>query len=398
MAKLSVDKLDARGKTVLLRVDFNVPIESGRVGDDTRLRASLPTIQYLMAQGAKLVLCSHLGRPKGKPEPKYSLAPVAKHLQTLLGKPVAFSAEIVGPAAREAAQALQPGGVLLLENLRFDPREEKNDPAFAKELAGLAELYVSDAFGTVHRAHASTEGVAKFFPRAACGFLIATELEFLGMALHQPRRPFVAILGGAKVGDKIEVIRSLLGRADVLLIGGAMAYTFLKAQGHEIGTSLLDAGHLDLAASLLKEAAKQGKAIRLPSDHVVAADMKADAKAEACAGVDIPAGRMGLDIGPKTVAAFRAEIAKAKLIVWNGPMGVFELPSFQAGTFAVARAVARASADGGAVTVVGGGDSVAAVNQAGVAARITHISTGGGASLEFLEGKTLPGIAVLTEA
>ena len=397
MAKLSVDKLEARGKTVLLRVDFNVPIENGRVGDDTRVRASLPTIRHLMGQGAKLVLCSHLGRPKGRPEPKYSLAPVAKHLQTLLGKPVAFSPEVVGPAAQQAAQALQPGGLLLLENLRFDPREEKNDPAFAKELAALAELYVSDAFGTVHRAHASTEGVAKFFPKAACGFLIAKELEFLGMALHRPRRPFVAILGGAKVGDKIEVIRSLLGRADVLLVGGAMAYTFLKAQGHEIGNSLL-AEHLELAASLLKEAAAQGKPIHLPSDHVVAAEMKADAKAEACAGVDIPAGRLGLDIGPKTVAAFRAEIAKAKLIVWNGPMGVFEMAPFQSGTFAVAQAVARASEDVGAVTVVGGGDSVAAVNQAGVAERITHISTGGGASLEFLEGKTLPGIAVLTEA
>jgi phosphoglycerate kinase len=394
MAKLSVDKLDTRGKTVLLRVDFNVPLDGGRVSDDTRVRASLPTIRHLIDQGAKLVLCSHLGRPKGKPDPKYSLAPVAKHLQSLLGKPVAFSPEIVGPAARQAAKALQPGGVLLLENLRYDPREEKNDPAFAKELAALAELYVSDAFGTVHRAHASTAGVAKFFPKSAAGFLIAKELEFLGMALHQPRHPYVAILGGAKAGDKIEVIRSLLGRADVLLIGGAMAYTFLKAQGHEIGNSLLDAEHLELAGSLLKDASAKGKRILLPSDHVVAAELKADARAEDCPSVDIPPGKIGLDIGPKTVEAFRAEIGKAKLIVWNGPMGVFELKPFQGGTFAIARAVA----DSGAVTVVGGGDSVAAVNQAGVADRISHISTGGGASLEFLEGKTLPGIAVLTDA
>jgi phosphoglycerate kinase len=392
MAKLRVDRLNARGKTVIVRVDFNVPLDNGRVGDDTRIRAALPTIRHLMERGAKVVLCSHLGRPKGKPDPQYSLAPVAEHLARLLGRPVAFSADIAGAGARRAAAALAPGEVLLLENLRFDPREERNDPEFARALAALAELFVSDAFGTVHRAHASTAGVARYFPQAACGFLIARELEFLGMALHEPRHPYVAILGGAKVGDKIGVIRSLLERADVLLIGGAMAYTFLQAQGHSIGDSLLDAEHLELAESLL--GAAKGKALRLPLDHIVAAEMKPEARAERCDGVDIPDGKRGLDIGPRTVEAFRGEIAKAKLIVWNGPMGVFEIQQFRAGTFAIARAVAES----GAISVVGGGDSVAAVNQAGVAGRISHVSTGGGASLEFLEGRTLPGIAVLTDA
>jgi phosphoglycerate kinase len=398
MAKLTVDRVDARGKRVLVRVDFNVPLADGKVSDDTRIRAALPTIRHLIEQGSKVVLCSHLGRPKGKADPKYSLAPVAKHLEGLLGTPVIFSPDIAGAGAKQAAESLPPGGVLLLENLRFDPREEKNDPEFAKALAGLAELYVSDAFGTVHRAHASTAGVARFFPQAACGFLIAKELEFLGMALHQPRHPYVAILGGAKVGDKIEVIRSLLERADTLLIGGAMAYTFLKAQGHGIGGSLLDSEHLELAGSLLQEAKAKGKALRLPLDHVVAAAMKPEAPAEPCDSVEIPEGRMGLDIGPRTIDAYRAEIGKARLIVWNGPMGVFEIPQFRAGTSAIAQAVSEATARTGAVSVVGGGDSVAALNQAGVAGRITHISTGGGASLEFLEGRTLPGIAVLSEA
>jgi phosphoglycerate kinase len=392
MAKLTVDRLDARGRSVLVRVDFNVPLDNGRVGDDTRIRAALPTIRHLMERGAKVVLCSHLGRPKGKPDPQYSLAPVAEHLARLLGRPVAFSADIAGAGAKRAAAALAPGEVLLLENLRFDSREERNDPEFARALATLAEFFVSDAFGTVHRAHASTAGVARYFPQAACGFLIARELEFLGMALHEPRHPYVAILGGAKVGDKIGVIRSLLERADVLLIGGAMAYTFLQAQGHSVGDSLLDTEHLKLAESLL--GAAKGKALRLPLDHVVAAEMKPEARAERCDGVDIPDGKRGLDIGPRTVEAFCGEIAKAKLIVWNGPMGVFEIQQFRAGTFAIA----RATAESGAISVVGGGDSVAAVNQAGVAGRISHISTGGGASLEFLEGRTLPGIAVLTDA
>ena len=394
MAKLGVDKLDCRGKTVLVRVDFNVPVEGGRVSDDTRTRASLPTLRHLIGQGAKLVLVSHLGRPKAKPEAKYSLRPVADRLQELLGQPVAFSPATIGPEAQAAAAKLAPGGVLLLENVRFHAGEEQNDPAFAKDLASLAQAYVSDAFGTVHRAHASTVGVARHFPQAAAGFLIAKELEFLGRCVYRPVHPYVAILGGAKVEDKISVIRSLLERADSLLIGGAMAYTFLKAQGRAIGKSLLDGPHVGLAGELLADAKRRGKTLLLPSDHRVAAEPKEGASAQVC-GVDIPADRMGLDIGPETTARYCAEIARAKLIVWNGPMGMFELPAFAEGTFAIARAMAQA---GGAVTVVGGGDSVAAVNEAGLADKMTHVSTGGGASLEFLEGRQLPGIEVLTDA
>lgn len=392
MAKLSVEKLDCKGKTVLVRVDYNVPVENGRVTDDTRIRASLPTLRHLMGQGAKLVLVSHLGRPKAKPDPKYSLKPVADRLQELLGQPVSFCPAVIGPQAQTAVQALRPGQVLLLENVRFHEEEEKNDPAFAKALASLAELYVSDAFGTVHRAHASTAGVAQYFPKAAAGFLIAKELEFLGQAVYRPVHPYVAVLGGAKVEDKIAVIRSLLERADTLLIGGAMAYTFLKAQGHGIGKSLLDAPHVGLAGDLLAEARRRGKTLLLPSDHRIAPEATPNAKAAVC-GIDIPDGQMGLDIGPETERRYAAEIAKAKLVVWNGPMGMFELSAFAQGTVAIARAMAAS----GAVTVVGGGDSVAAVNQAGVADKMSHISTGGGASLEFLEGRTLPGIAVLTD-
>jgi phosphoglycerate kinase len=392
MTKLSVDKLDCKGKTVLVRVDYNVPVEGGRVTDDTRIRASLPTVKHLMNQGARVVLVSHLGRPKAKPDPKYSLKPVAQRLRELLGQPVAFCPAVIGPEAHAAVKALQPGQVLLLENVRFHPEEEKNDPAFAKQLAALAELYVSDAFGTVHRAHASTAGVARYFPKAAAGFLIAKELEFLGKAVYQPLHPYVAILGGAKVEDKIAVIRSLLERADTLLIGGAMAYTFLKAQGHGIGKSLLDVPHVGLAGELLAEAQQRGKALLLPSDHRIAPEIKPEVQATTC-GINIPDGQIGLDIGPETERRYAAEIAKARLVVWNGPMGMFELPAFAQGTVAIAKAMAAS----GAVTVVGGGDSVAAVNLAGVAEKMNHVSTGGGASLEFLEGRKLPGIEVLTE-
>jgi len=413
--KLSVERLPVEGKTVLVRVDFNVPLTEGSggvrtVGDDTRIRASLPTIRHLMGRGAKVVLVSHLGRPDGRADPKLSLQPVALRLAELLGKPVAFCPEVIGPKAEAAAMALAPGQVLLLENVRFHEEEEKNDPGFAKALAGLADAYVSDAFGTVHRAHASTAGVAKFFPQAACGFLIAKELEFLGQALAAPVHPYVAVLGGAKVGDKIAVIRSLLERADTLLIGGAMAYTFLKSQGHGIGESLLDEPHLKLAGELLREAQAKGRRLLLPSDHLVSpkaafaapgkpgqpAKPSKDSPAEP-SGVEIAAGKVGLDIGPDTVNRYRDEVRKAKLVVWNGPMGMFELPRFAAGTMAIARAMADATR-AGAVTVIGGGDSVAAANEAGVADQITHLSTGGGASLEFLEGRILPGIAVLTDA
>lgn len=414
--KLSVERLPVEGKTVLVRVDFNVPLVEGpggamQVGDDTRIAASLPTIRHLIERGAKIVLVSHLGRPDGKADPKLSLAPAAKRLSELLGKPVAFCPESIGPRAEAAAKALAPGQVLLLENVRFHKEEEKNDPGFAQALAKLADTYVSDAFGTVHRAHASTAGVAKLFPQAACGFLIAKELKFLGQALAAPVHPYVAVLGGAKVGDKIPVIRSLLERADTLLIGGAMAYTFLKAQGHGIGASLLDEPHLKLAGELIAEAQGKGKRLLLPSDHLVtpktafAAPSKPgkpskpskDAPAEPC-GIDIPDGKVGLDIGLDTARRYGDEVRKAKLVVWNGPMGMFELPRFAAGTMAIAKAMAEATRTQGAVTVIGGGDSVAAANEAGVADQISHMSTGGGASLEFLEGRELPGIAVLTDA
>ena len=393
MGKLSVEALDVAKKTVLLRVDFNVPLENGAVADDTRIRAALPTIQYLTQGKAKVVLVSHLGRPKGSPKPELTLRPVAERLAELLEAPVAFCSQTVGQEAVEHAGKLPPGGVLLLENVRFYPEEEKNDPEFAASLARLAECFVSDAFGTVHRAHASTTGVAAHFPQAACGFLIARELEFLGQTLSRPKRPFVAVLGGAKVSDKIGVIQALLKRADTLLIGGAMAYTFLKAQGNPIGDSLLDAEHIDLAKTLLADAPRMGKSILMPIDHRVASEISPDASAEVC-GRDIPDGKIGLDIGPKTALSYAQSIKRAKLIVWNGPMGMFELPAFEEGTMTVAEAMAES----GGTTIIGGGDSVAAVNKAGLADRISHISTGGGASLKFLEGQKLPGIEALTDA
>ncbi len=392
MPKLQVDQLRVKGKMVLVRVDFNVPLADGKVTDDTRIRASLPTITHLTKAGAKVVLVSHLGRPKGQPKPEFSLAPVAARLAKLLRRSVAFSPDTVGPEAQARIAALRKGGVILMENLRFHPGEEANGRQFAEALAALADLYVSDAFGTVHRAHASTMGVAELFPRAACGFLIAKELEFLGQTLSRPKRPFVAILGGAKVSDKIGVIQALLQRANTLLLGGAMAYTFLKAQGHAIGNSLVEEGHLELAATLLDDAPKSGKAIVLPIDHRIAREISPLAEAEEC-GIEIPDGYIGLDIGANTAKAYAQAVRRAKLVFWNGPMGMFEIPAFKEGTNTVARGVAESEG----VTIIGGGDSVAAINQSGLANRINHISTGGGASLEFLEGKKLPGIAALTD-
>jgi phosphoglycerate kinase len=387
--KKTVRDVDFKGKRVLVRVDFNVPIKAGEVSDDTRIQAALPTIRYLLDQGAAIILCSHLGRPKGKPEAEFSLRPVASHLAGLLGRGVGFVESCIGPDAKAAAAALRPGEVLLLENTRFHKEEEKNDPGFSKELASLAEVFVNDAFGSAHRAHASTEGVAHHLP-AVAGFLMEQELAYLGKALATTERPFVAILGGAKISDKIGVVESLLTRADRLLVGGGMANTFLAAKGLAMRDSLVEAEAVEKAKDLLRRA---GERLLLPSDVVVGDKFEAGAKRQVVAADAIPAGWRAMDIGPKTVAAFTKAIQGAKLIVWNGPMGVFEFPAFAAGTQAVARAVA----DSGATSVIGGGDSVAAVKEAGLADRITHISTGGGASLEFLEGQTLPGVAALQD-
>ena len=394
MAKLSVRDLDLKGKRVFMRVDFNVPLnDAGEITDDTRIQASLPTIQYIIEHGGRQILASHLGRPKGKPNPKMSLKPVATRLAQLLGKPVAFAADCIGPETEAAAKALKDGDVLLLENLRFHPEEEKNDPEFAKKLAALGEVYVDDAFGSAHRAHASTEGITHYLSPCAAGLLMEKELEYLGKAVGHPDRPYVAIVGGAKVSDKIELLQNLMKFADTVLIGGAMAYTFLKAQGVEVGLSRIEADKLDLARDLLQFAERRSIDFRLPLDHIVAEKLDASAAAEVAPTRSIPANRLGVDIGPATRADYAAKIARAKTIVWNGPMGVFEIPQFAEGTMAIARAVA----DSSAVSVVGGGDSVAAVKKAGVEAKITHISTGGGASLEFLSGITLPGVAALTD-
>ena len=393
MAKKTVrDLSDLQGKRVFVRVDYNVPLEGGKITDDTRIRASLPTLQLLIGSGARLVLASHLGRPKKGPAPEFSLTPVASRLADLLGCPVTMATDCVGPDVAARAGALVDGGVLLLENVRFHAEEEKNDPAFAARLVADcgATLFVNDAFGSAHRAHASTEGVSHHVKTSVAGLLMERELKYLGMALEAPERPFVAVLGGAKVSDKIQVIESLLPRVDALLIGGGMAYTFFKAQGLATGKSLVEADKVALAKGLLEKA--QGK-IKLPVDHVVAAAFKADAEHKVCPVSEVPEGWMGLDIGPKTAKAFAAEAGQAKIVLWNGPMGVFEMEAFAQGT----RAMAQALADSAGISIVGGGDSVAAVAQMGLADKIDHVSTGGGASLEFLSGDPLPGVACLQD-
>ena len=392
--KKTVKDVDVRSKRVLVRVDYNVPLDAnGNVSDDKRITASLPTINYLLEQGARIILCSHLGRPKGEVKKEFSLAPVAKRLKELLpGVNIYFASDCIGEEALQKAAALKDGEILLLENLRFHKEEEKNDPEFAKKLASLAEIYVSDAFGTVHRAHASTAGVAAYLP-AVAGFLIGKELSIMGGALENPERPFVAILGGAKVADKIGVITNLLNKCDTLLIGGGMAYTFFKAMGYEIGDSLLDAESIDLAKQLMENAKQKGVKLLLPVDTVVAKAFAADAEHMTVAANAIPVGWQGLDIGEKTRELFAAEIKNAKTVIWNGPMGVFEFPEFAKGT----EAVAKACAECGGTTIIGGGDSASAVKKLGYADKMTHISTGGGASLEFLEGKVLPGVAALND-
>ena len=392
--KKTVQDVDVRGKKVLLRCDFNVPQdkETGAITSDKRIVAALPTIRYLLDNGAAVIACSHLGKPKGEWKAKLTLAPVAQRLSQLLGQEVIFAKDIVGEDAKAKAAALKPSQIMLLENLRFDIREEKNDPGFARELADMAELYVSDAFGTVHRAHASTAGVAAYLP-AVSGFLVAKELAVMGKALDDPKRPFVAVLGGAKVSDKIAVINNLLDKADTVIIGGGMAYTFAKAQGGSIGKSLCEPDKLDYALEMIEKAKKNGVKLLLPTDTVAADDFSNDAHRQVVSTMAIPDGWEGMDIGPDTIAAFCAAVKGAGTVVWNGPMGVFEFDNFAAGT----RAMAQALADSGAVTIVGGGDSAAAVEQLGFADKITHISTGGGASLEFLEGKELPGVACLLD-
>ena len=396
MNKLTIKDLDLRGKRVFVRVDFNVPLKDGVVTDDTRIRETLPTLQLAIEKGGRLVLASHLGRPKGGPDPKYSLHPTARKLEELLVKPVVFGLDCVGPGIEAQSKALRDGEVLLLENVRFHAEEEKNDEAFAKQLAALCDgVFVCDAFGSAHRAHASVFGITKFVRQAAAGLLMEKELAYLGKAVSNPARPFVAILGGAKVSDKIEVVENLMKIADAMLIGGGMAYTFLKAEGLTIGKSLVENDKIDLAKKILGDAKARNFKFLLPSDHVTAPEFKADAPATTGDVAATPAEQMGLDIGPKTSKAYAAEIAKAKTIVWNGPMGVFEMPAFAKGTLEIAKAVAAAT-DSGATSIVGGGDSVAAVHQSGVAGKISHISTGGGASLEFLGGRKLPGVEALT--
>ena len=387
--KKTIEDIDVQGRRVLVRVDFNVPIKDGVVGDDTRIRAAMPTLEYLLGKGAALILCSHLGRPKGGPEPKYSLRPVSEYLGKLMGKKVAFAEDCIGPAAESAAKAMKPGEVLVLENTRFHPEEEKNDEGMARQMAALAEVYVNDAFGSAHRAHASTEGVARFLP-AVAGFLMEKEIRYLGQAVAQPKPPFVAILGGAKISDKIGVIRNLLQKADQILIGGGMANTFFKAQGYPVGDSLVEDDALETARELVKLGRSK---LRLPVDVVIADQFDAGAQSKVIPMGPVPDGWRILDIGPETMKAYQKVIGSAGTVVWNGPMGVFEFPAFARGTFEVAKAVAAS----GAISIIGGGESVAAIQQSGLADKITHISTGGGASLEMLEGLVLPGLAALQD-
>lgn len=401
VSKLSIKDLPLRGQRVFIRVDFNVPVKDGKINDDSRIRASLPTINYAIEQGARVILASHLGRPKGERVSKYSLRPVAEHLGQLLGSPVAFAKDCIGEPAQQAVDALSDGQVVLLENLRFHPEEEKNDDGFAKQLASLCDVYVNDAFGTAHRAHASTVGITHHVTKAAAGLLMQKELEFLGRVLNDPEHPFVAILGGAKVSDKIPVINALIDRGvDKILIGGAMAYTFLKAEGFTVGKSLVEDAMLQTALEIKKRAEEKGILFLLPSDHQVV-DSYEPIKGQKIVAKTIPIeftniGLVGMDVGVETVAHFSDALQDARQIIWNGPMGVFEEPPFDQGTIGVARAVADA-ADRGATVIVGGGDSVSAVTRAGVADRITHISTGGGATLEFLSGEELPGVQALSD-
>ena len=403
MGKLTVQDLDPQGEQVFVRVDFNVPFEPSpegpKVSDDTRIQETLPTLKLLLEKGASLVLASHLGRPKGKPEEKYSLRPVATHLAKVLGRPVKFASDCVGPEAEKARAALKPGDILLLENVRFHAEEEKNDPGFAKNLLGLAQFYVNDAFGSAHRAHASTEACARLARQAAAGLLMEKELRYLGTELSNPKRPFLVILGGAKVGDKIGVLRALLQKANTILIGGGMSYTFRLAQGRQIGKSLSEPDKVPLAKEILAEAEKRGVKLLLPEDTLIVQELdfagrKVSPGKFTDPGGDIPDGWEGVDIGPQARQTYAKEIASAATILWNGPMGVFEIPACAEGTFAIAKAVA---ANTKAVSIIGGGDSVKAVKKAGFARQVTFISTGGGASLEFLEGKTLPGVAALHE-
>jgi phosphoglycerate kinase len=391
MNKLSIRDLELGGKRVFIRVDFNVPLDGAKVTDETRIRETLPTLRLAIERGGRLVLASHLGRPKGKPDPKYSLAPVATRLGELLGKPIEFASDCVGADAETKSQALRNGDLLLLENVRYHQEEEANDPGFSKQLAALCDqLFVCDAFGSAHRAHASVVGITKFVRQSAAGLLMEKELTYLGKAIANPDRPFVAVLGGAKVSDKIEIVRNLMGVADTMLIGGAMAYTFLKSQGLPIGNSLVENDKLDLARDLLAEAKRRNFRLLLPVDHVLAESP--DSHPTRVTDVaHTPDGWMGLDVGPRTIAEFSREISIARTVIWNGPLGMFEKPAFAPGTLGIARAVAAAT-NAGATTIIGGGDSVAAVEQAGVASQISHISTGGGASLEFLAGEKLPGV------